>query len=129
MSYRLDAHLSKASSVRTTWIPVRTFLCVEKLQTAPACIRPDYSAARPDDTQCSTKALGFPSKTQKWEDCCNRPDDVDSRPDVLIHKVSIAIQIQTFGRQSSWSERASIRYGNYVHQISRLHDHPPSLDA
>jgi hypothetical protein len=35
VSYRLDAHQTKASSVRTTWIPVRTFLCVEKLQTAP----------------------------------------------------------------------------------------------
>jgi hypothetical protein len=32
MSNRSDAHQTKASSVRTTWIPVRTFLCVEKLQ-------------------------------------------------------------------------------------------------
>jgi hypothetical protein len=39
------------------------------------------------------QASGFLSKTQIWEDCCNRPNDVDSRPDVLIHKASIAIQI------------------------------------
>jgi len=26
-------------------------------------------------------AMGFLSKTQIWEDCYNRPDDVDSRPD------------------------------------------------
>jgi hypothetical protein len=38
-------------------------------------------------------------QTQIWEDCCNRPDDVDSLPDALIHKASIAIQIQTSGRQ------------------------------
>jgi hypothetical protein len=54
-------------------------------------------------------AMGFPSKTQLWEDCCNRPDDVDSRPNALIHEVSIAFKIQMSGRQSSWSRRTSIR--------------------
>jgi hypothetical protein len=47
VSYHLDAHLSKASSVRT-------FSCVEKFQTVPACICSDVSAAHPDDSQCST---------------------------------------------------------------------------
>jgi hypothetical protein len=47
VSYLPDSHLFKASSVQT-------FPCVEKFRTAPACIRPDVSAARPDDTQCST---------------------------------------------------------------------------
>jgi hypothetical protein len=46
MSYRPEAHQTKASSVHTTWIPVRTFLCVEKLRTAPASILPDVLAAR-----------------------------------------------------------------------------------
>jgi len=35
VSYRLDAQLSIESSARMTWISVRTFLCVEKLRTAP----------------------------------------------------------------------------------------------
>jgi len=52
MSYRPDAHQTKASSVWTTWIPVRTFLYVEKLRTAPACIRSDNS-------QCSIKLQDF----------------------------------------------------------------------
>jgi hypothetical protein len=52
-------------------------------------------------------AMGFPSKTQIWKDCCNRLDDADSRPDALIHKASIAFKIQTSGCQSSWSGRAS----------------------
>jgi hypothetical protein len=129
VSYRPEAHLSKASSIQTTWIPVRTFLCIEKLRSAPSCICPDDSAARSDDTQCSTKASGFPSKTQICKDRCNRLDDVDSRLDALIHKASIAIQIQTSGRQSSWSERPSIRYGNCVHQISRPDDHPLGPEA
>jgi hypothetical protein len=36
--------------------------------------------------------MEFPSKTQLWEDRCNRPDDVDSRPDALILKASIAFK-------------------------------------
>jgi hypothetical protein len=35
------------------------------------------------------------------EDYFNRPDDVDSRPDALIHKERIAIQISPSGRQSA----------------------------
>jgi hypothetical protein len=62
------------------------------------------------------QASGFLSKAQLWEDRCNRPGDVDSCPDALIHKASIAIQIQTSGRRSSWSGRAC---------INRLDDHPP----
>jgi hypothetical protein len=72
------------------------------------------------------QALGFLSKTQLWEDCCNHLDDVDSRPDALIHKASIPFKIQTSGRQSTWSGRASIKYGNCVNQINRPDDH--SLD-
>jgi hypothetical protein len=68
-------------------------------------------------------------QTQIWEDCCNRPDDVDSRPDTLIHKASIAIQIQMSGRQLAWSGRACIRYGNCMHQIDHPDAHPPSPDA
>jgi hypothetical protein len=37
-------------------------------------------------------AMRFPSKTQLWKDRYNRPDDVDSSLDVLIHKASIAFK-------------------------------------
>jgi len=60
------------------------------------------------------QASGFLSKTQIWEDRCNRSDDMDFRSDALIHKASIAIQIQTSGRQSSWFGRAKPLYGNYL---------------
>jgi len=72
---------------------------------------------------------GFLSEAQLWEDRCNRLDDLDSRPNALIHKASIAIQIQTSGRQSTWPRRSCIRYENCVHQINRLDDHPPGPDA
>jgi len=35
-------------------LSIWTFLCVEKLQTALGCIRPDVSATRSDAFQCST---------------------------------------------------------------------------
>jgi len=59
VSYCPNAHQTKASSVWKTWIFVRTFLYVEKLRTAPACIRPNVSAARPNNSQCSIKLQDF----------------------------------------------------------------------
>jgi hypothetical protein len=78
-------------------------------------------------------AMGFLSKTQIWEDSCNCPNDVDSRPDALIHKASRAFKIRTSERRSSWSERPSFIYGNCVHQINRSDNisydpDAPSLD-
>jgi hypothetical protein len=60
---------------------------------------------------------------------CNRLDDVDSFPNMLIHKASRAFKIQTFGRQSSWSKRASYLYGNCMHQINRPNDHSLGPDT
>jgi hypothetical protein len=74
-------------------------------------------------------AMRFPSKTQIWEDRCNYPDDVDSCPDALIHKASIAFKIQTSGRQSSWSGRTSYWYGNCVHLINCPDDHSLGPDV
>jgi hypothetical protein len=84
----------------------------------PSCICPDDSAARPDDVQRSI-SFRFSFKVQIREDWCNRPDDVDSRLDALIHKARIAIQIQPSGCQSAWSGRAFNRYGNCVFNFNR----------
>jgi hypothetical protein len=78
---------------------------------------------------------------------------VDSRPDTLIHKARITIQIQPSGLQSawsgrafngyvncvfnfnrpdtclSWSRRALNRYGNCVLKINRPDGHPLGPDA
>jgi hypothetical protein len=48
--YRPDAQLSKQHPSGWWELSVQTFLCVEKLQTIPACICFDVSAARPDAT-------------------------------------------------------------------------------
>jgi hypothetical protein len=74
-------------------------------------------------------AMRFLSKTQIWEDSCNRPDDVDSSSEALIHKASRAFKIQISGRRSSWPQRASFINGNCVHQIHRPDDRCHGLDA
>jgi len=57
---------------------------------------------------------------QLWEDWCNRPDDVDSHPDVLLLKARIVIQIQPSGR-------AFNRYGiaNSTSTVRTLAFHGP----
>jgi hypothetical protein len=128
VSYRPDTHQTKASSVRTTWIPVRTFLCIEKLRTTPACIHPDVSEARLEDSQCSTK-LQISFQNQIWEDCCNRPDDLDSRPGALLLKASSQSKFNRPDASLPWSGCAYDRYGNCVQQIIGPDSHPPGPDA
>jgi len=146
MSSCPNAQLSKAPAIRTTCHTIWTLIRLkhhpfgrrgfpsrpssmsrsfELLQLAS--VRMIQQPVRATLSVRSSFRISF--QTQIWEDCCNRPDDVDSRSGALIHKVSISIQIQTSGRQSSWSGRAFISYGNCVHQISRPDDHQPGLDA
>jgi hypothetical protein len=75
--------------------------------------------------------MGFLSKTEIWEDSCNCPEDVDSRPDEIIHKVSRAFKIQTSERRSSWSGHGSFIYGNCMQQIHRPDDslHGPDVPS
>jgi hypothetical protein len=94
-------------------LSVQTFLCVKKLWTVLACIRPNLSAARPNDTQCSSSyRISFQNTDMGRSLQPSR--HVDSRPDALIHKASCALKIQTSGRQPSWSGRVSYLYGNCV---------------
>jgi hypothetical protein len=134
VSSHLDAHLSTVPAVRTTcyivWTSDRpSIIRPDDVDFCPdpplyreasvlACIRPDDSAACPDDVQWSI-SFKFFFQVQIREDWCNRPDDVDSRPDALIHKARIAIQIQPSGHQSAWSGCAFNRYGNYVFNFNR----------
>jgi len=111
---RPDAHLSTAPSVQKTCLTVRT-------QDRPSIIRPDdvhfspgpllyreatVPALHPSGCLSSPSGrlsvidqLQILSKINLREDCFNRPDDVDSRPDALIHKARIALQILPSGRQ------------------------------
>jgi hypothetical protein len=117
VTYRSDIQLSKASSVWTTRTfrpdlplcreasncsslhPSRSFsstsgrlLVFDKLQD----FFPKHSYGKFVATVRTTlsvrQASGFLSKTQLWEVRCNRPDNVDFRPDSLIHKVRIVFK-------------------------------------
>jgi hypothetical protein len=52
-----DAQLSKHHPSGQRELSVWTFLCVEKLRTAPGCIRPDVSATLSDAFHCSTRKM------------------------------------------------------------------------
>jgi hypothetical protein len=89
----------QASSIRTMWISVRTLHCIEKLLFQLASVRTPFNVFdRASDS----------FQVHIWEDCCNRPDDVDSHPDALLLKARIVIQIQPSGRLSAWSGRGCI---------------------
>jgi hypothetical protein len=117
LSYRPDARQTKASSIRTTWISVRTLICIEKLLFQLASVRTIQQTVR---TSLSDRASDFLSKSkygkivatvqtsfqkQIWEDCCNRPDDVDSRPDVLLLKASLQFKLNRPEVSLPWSGR------------------------
>jgi hypothetical protein len=112
---RPDAHLSTVPSVRTTCLTVRT-------PVRPSIIRPDdvhfpsgpllyredivpavsvRTSQQPVRTPLSDRSDSDSFQVHLWEDCFNRPDDVDSRSDAFIYKARIAIQISLSGRQSA----------------------------
>jgi len=76
-----------------------------KFEKNPAfkCIRPDDVVILSRRHSVFDKHYSFWLKTQLWEDGCNRPDDVCSRLDAILDKVSCAYIVQPSGRQSSLS--------------------------
>jgi hypothetical protein len=100
----LDAQLSKHHPSGWRELSVWTFLCVEKLRTTPGG-RLSNTAGR---LSMFDKEKRFRSKTQIWENSCNRLDDVCSRPDAILDKASHAYKVQPSKRQSPWSGRASL---------------------
>jgi hypothetical protein len=134
VSYRPDAQLSNASAIWTMCQTVRTHIILKHhpsrrrgFPSGPSSMSRSFELLQLASVQTfqqlvrtilsARSSFRISCQMQIWEDCCNRPDDVGSRPDAFIHKASIAIQIQTSRRQSAWSGRASIKYGNCVHQI------------
>jgi hypothetical protein len=57
--YRSDAHQTKASSIRTTWIPPPDLPLCREASNCSTCIRPNDSVGRPDNPQCSIKPHDF----------------------------------------------------------------------
>jgi hypothetical protein len=87
-----------ASSVRTTYLSVRTLHCIEKIQFQLASV---WTSQQPVRTSISDRSASDSFQVQNMGRLIHRPDDVVSRLDVLINKARIAIQISPFGRQSA----------------------------
>jgi hypothetical protein len=116
VSSRPDAHLSTVPSVRTTcltvWMPDKPRIIRPEdvhFPSGPLLYRVTIVPAlhlsgrlnSPSGRLSVIDQLQILSKFNLREDFFNHPDDVDSRPDVLIHKARIAIQISPSGRQSA----------------------------
>jgi len=103
--YCPDARQTKASSIRTTWIFVRTLLCIEKLLFPLVSVR---TIQQPVQTTLSDwSSFRFSFQNQIGEDCCNRPD-------ALLLKASSQFKLNRSDVSLPWSGRAFNRYGNYV---------------
>jgi len=79
--------LLQLASVRTIQQPVRTILNVR-----------------------SSLRISF--QTQIQEDCCNRPDDMDSCPTALLLKASLQFKLNCSNASLPWFGRAYDRYEN-----------------
>jgi hypothetical protein len=88
----------QASSVRTMYISVRTFTVSRSYCSS---LHPSGRLSSPFGRLSVIDQLQILSKFNLREDCFNHTDDVDSRPDALIHKERITIQISPSGRQSA----------------------------
>jgi hypothetical protein len=127
VTYRPDVLQTKASSVWTMWFSVRTLLCIEKLLFQLASVRTFQQLVR--TTLSVRSSFRFSFKKKIWEDCCNHPDDVDSRPNALLLKVSSQFKLNHPDDSLPWFGSAYDKYRNCVQQITRPDGHPPSLDA
>jgi hypothetical protein len=109
VSYRPDAQLSNASAFRTMCQTIWTHIKLKHhpsgrrgFSSEPSSVSRSFELLQLASVQTFQQhvrtplglqpATGFLSKTQIWEVRCNRPDDVESRPDALIHKASIAFK-------------------------------------
>jgi hypothetical protein len=144
--YRLDARQTKHHPSGRRDFPSG---CTTVSRSFCSSLHPSGRLSSPSGRLLVIDQLQILSKFNLREDCSNRPDDVDFRPDTLLHKARIAIQISLSGRQSAlvrtrvhqlrklpirlqpfgrlppWSGRAHSKYGNCMLKISRLDVHPP----
>jgi hypothetical protein len=99
-----------ASSVRTTYLSVRTLHCIEKLLFQLASVR---TSQHPVRTSISDRSASDSFQVQNMGRLIHRPKDVVSRPDALINKARIVIQIPP-------SERQLALVRTRAHQVRKL---------
>jgi hypothetical protein len=99
-----------ASSVWTTYLSVWTLHCIEKLLFQLASV---WTSQQPVRMSISDRSASDSFQVQNMGRLIHCPDDVVSRPDALINKARIAIQISPSGCQSALVQ-------TYAHQLRKL---------
>jgi hypothetical protein len=105
MPYRPDARQTKHHPSGRRDFPSRRTTVSRSFCSS---LHPSGCLSSPSRLLSVIDQLQILSKFNFREDCFNRPNDVDSHSDALIHKVRIAIQISPSGQQSAFSGRAFI---------------------
>jgi len=98
MPYRPDARQTKHHPSGRRAFSVRTFTVSRSYCSS---LHPSGCLSSPSGGLSVIDQLQILSKFNLREDYFNRSDDVDSRPDTLIHKARIALQTSPSGRQSA----------------------------
>jgi hypothetical protein len=145
VSYRPDPQLSNASTVRTTCHTIWTLIRLKHhpyrrrgFPSRPSSVSRSFELLQlvsvwtfqqPVRTTLSVRPKLQIFQNHIWEDCCNRSDDVDSRPDALLRKASSQFKFNRPDASLPWSRRVYDRYGNYVQRITRPDSHPPGPDS
>jgi len=84
-------------SGRRDFLPGRTSVS----RSFCSSLNPSGRLSSPPGCLSVNNQLQILSKFNLREDCFNRPNDMDFRPDALLHKARIVIQISPPGRQSA----------------------------
>jgi hypothetical protein len=138
--------ISQETSVRTTCHTVRTLIRLKHhpsgrhgFLSGPSSMSRSFELLQfasfwtfqqPVRTTLSVRSgFRFSFQKQIWEDCYNRPDDVDSCPDALFLKGSSQFKLIRPDAGLPWSGRAYDIYGNCVLHITRPNGHPLGPDA
>jgi hypothetical protein len=100
MPYRPDTRQTKHHSTRRRGFPSGPFTVSRSFCSS---LHPFERLSSPSGRLSVFNQASDSFKNHIWEDCCNRPDDVDSRLDALLLKARIVIQIQRSRRLSAWS--------------------------
>lgn len=125
VSYHPDTHQTK-SIIRPNDVDSRPDLPLCQEASNGSNLHPFGRFSSPSERlSVFDQASNFLFQNQIWEDYCNRPGDVDSRPDALPLKASSQFKFNRLDASLPRSERVYDRYENCVQQITSSDGHCP----
>jgi hypothetical protein len=98
VSYRLDTRQTKHHPSGRSTFSIQTSTISRSYCSSIVSVR---TSQQPVRTSISDRSASDSFQVHFRKDFFNHPDDMDSRPDTLIHKARIPIQTSPSGRQSA----------------------------